>query len=77
MERDRLDDPVALVQHPEHRHPLRHRRNAALAVGGRRRLPRLRLRSIFALLLAARDKRERGEERCCGGSHAYSGIQGS
>jgi hypothetical protein len=77
MERDGLNDSVALVQHAEHRHALRHRSDAALSIGSRSRLPRLWQRSIFPRLLAARDERERGEERCCDGSHAYSGIQGS
>jgi hypothetical protein len=77
MERHRLDDAVALVEHAQHRHALGHGSDSALPIRGRSGLPRRWQRGIFALLLAARDERERGEERCAGGSHAYSGIQGS
>jgi hypothetical protein len=34
VKRDILDDSVALVEDAEHRHPLRHRRDSAFAVGG-------------------------------------------
>jgi hypothetical protein len=78
VERDILDDAVALVEDAEHRDPLRHRRDAALAVGGRCNLPRGGRRRI--LLLAsppARHKRDCGKQGCRDGSHYYSGIHGS
>jgi hypothetical protein len=78
MQRNRLDDPVPLVEHSEHRDPLCHRSDAALAVGRGGGLPRRRQRRVLPLLaLAARGERKRGEERCGGRFHAYSGIQGS
>jgi hypothetical protein len=75
---DRLNDAVALVEHAQHRDPLRHRRDAALAVGGGSGLLGRRQRRVFAFLaLAARGERERGRQRCSERAHAYSGIQGS
>jgi hypothetical protein len=78
VKRDVLDDAVALVEDAEHRDALRHWRHAALASGGRRDLASGRRRRVLRLIaLAARNERERSQQR--GGScpHAYSGIQGS
>ena len=78
VKRDRLDDTVALVEHPEDRDALRHRRDSALAIGGGSGLLGRRQRRVFAFLaLAARGERERGQQRCSERAHAYSGIQGS
>jgi len=78
MKRNRLNDPVALVEHAEDRDPLRHRRNPALAVRGRCCLLGRGQRRVFAFLaLAARGERERGQQRGGERAHAYSGIQGS
>jgi hypothetical protein len=78
MKRDRLNDAVALVEDAEHRDALRHRRDAALAVRGRRDLPGDRGGSILLLgTLAAGREYERKKQRCSGSMHCYSGIQGS
>jgi hypothetical protein len=72
-----LNDPVALVEDPQNRDALRHRRHTALSVS-RRRDPLPRQWSIrqFASL-ATRGERERDEQRCGDPAHAYSGIHGS
>jgi hypothetical protein len=78
MERDILDDAVALVEDPEHRDALRHRRHATLSGRSRRRLSGARPGRILLLgPLAARGKCEGREQGCSGRLHAYSGIQGS
>jgi len=78
VERDVLNDTVALVEDAEHRHALRHRRHSTLACGSRRRLPRTRQRCVLLLAsLTARGERERDQQRCRNLFHAYSGIQGS
>jgi hypothetical protein len=78
MQRDILDDAVALVEDAEHRHPLRHRRHTALAVRGRGDLLSRRQRLVLRFpALPARGERERGKQWCSGSAHAYSGIQGS
>jgi hypothetical protein len=78
MQRDRLNDPVSLVEHAEDCDALRHRSDATLPIGGRRGLPRRRQRRILPLLaLAARGERERTQQKCPAQLHAYSGIQGS
>ena len=78
MESDVLNDPVALVEDPEDRDALRHRRDPALAVRRRGRLLAPRKRGILLLgTLAARGERECGEQDCSEVAHAYSGIQGS
>jgi hypothetical protein len=78
MKRDVLDNAVAFVEDSEHRHAQRHGRDSALAIGGRSDLPGTRCRRILLLsAFAARSERERGEQGCRGGLHAYSGIQGS
>jgi hypothetical protein len=77
VERDILDDAVALVEDPQHRDPLRHRRHPALAACGRSDLPRRWQRHILLALLPTCSKRERDQQRCRDGPHAYSGIQGS
>jgi hypothetical protein len=77
MKRDRLDDAVALVEDAEDRDALRHRRDAALAVRGRRGLPGDRGGSMLLGTLAAGREYERKKQRCSGSMHCYSGIQGS
>jgi hypothetical protein len=73
-----LDDAVALVEDPEHRDALRHRRDSALA-GRRDRRVRPRRSGGIVLFgaLAARGEREHSQQGCGGCPHAYSGIQGS
>jgi hypothetical protein len=73
-----LDDPVALVEHAQHRDPLRHRRDAGgidrggCGRGGTRR-PVLRL-----LAAPASGERDGEQQRNGGGAaHFYSGIHGS
>jgi hypothetical protein len=53
VQRDRLDDTVSLVEHAQHRDPLRHRSDAALAVGRGSGLPRRRQRRVLTLLALA------------------------
>jgi hypothetical protein len=78
VERDILDDAVALVEDAEHGDALRHRRHAALAVGGRGGLPRRRQGLVGRLAaLPARGERKRSDQGYDGCLHAYSGIQGS
>jgi hypothetical protein len=77
VERDRLDDAVALVEDPEHRHALRHRRHAAFAICSGCGLPPLGQRKIGFLTLAARSERDGGQQWCSQCAHAYSGSQGS
>jgi hypothetical protein len=76
VESDVLDDAVALVEHAEHRDPVRHRRDVGLARG---RCPRLFRSSLIRLLspAVARRKREPDQQWCGKFSHAYSGIHGS
>jgi hypothetical protein len=78
VESDVLDDPVALVEDAEHGHPLCHRRDAALAIGGRCDLPRTgRGRILLLRPLPAGGERDGHQQRSGGAVHAYSGIQGS
>jgi hypothetical protein len=78
MERDVLDDPVALVEDAKHGDALRHRRNAALSIGGRGRLPGARRDRVLLLgTLPARNKRGGDQQGRNGSTHFYSGIQGS
>jgi hypothetical protein len=53
MQRDRLDDAVALVEDPEHRHALRHRSHAGLVGTGPRRCSIADHRRRAILLIAA------------------------
>ena len=78
MKRNVFDDPIALVEDPEHRHPLPHRGNARL-IGPSRRGGIADRPSLPVLLLTAvaACERQRDEKRNGGGAHAYSGIQGS
>jgi hypothetical protein len=76
VECDGLDDPVALVEDPEHRHALGHGGHSALPCSGRRRLAPGR-RIALLLAAAARRERERESQRCSQCLHVYSGIQGS
>jgi hypothetical protein len=63
MERDILDDPVALVEDSKHRHPLRHWSDASLAIGGRGGLPSRGQRGIrLVRALPTRCKHECGEQ---------------
>jgi hypothetical protein len=78
VQRDVLNDAVALVEDAEHRHALSHRRDSALPRRGRRTLPPGGHRRILLLSAAAAgDKRKRKQQRWCDTPHAYSGIQGS
>jgi hypothetical protein len=78
MKRDILDDAVALVENPENRDTLRHRRDAVLPRHGRPGAGRRNGRALLLLrALAARGERQRNEQRCRVPFHAYSGIQGS
>jgi hypothetical protein len=77
MQRDRLDDAVALVEDAEDCDPLRHRSHRL--GGGGRPVPRALRRGRILLFapLAARSQRERDQQRCGDSLHAYSGIHGS
>ena len=78
VQRDILDDAVTLVENAKHRHALRHWRHPSLAVSRRGGLARGRKGRVLLLgALAAGDKRKRDQQRNCGLSHAYSGIEGS
>jgi hypothetical protein len=59
MKRNRLNDPVALVEDAEHRNPLRHRRDATQPRRSRRGPPGGRQRGI--LLLSAPPARGEGK----------------
>jgi hypothetical protein len=74
---DRLHDPVALVEDPEHRHALRHRGHAAFAICSGRGLTPLGQRKVGFLALAARSERDGSQQWCGQCAHAYSGTQGS
>jgi len=78
MKRDILYDAVALIKDCENRGSLSHRRNSALAIGGRSHLASARQRCILPRsAFAARGERDRGKQGCGDAVHAYSGIQGS
>jgi hypothetical protein len=78
VERNILNDAIALVEDADDRDALRHRRNAALSMSSRRNLPNTRHGRVPLLsALVARGKCEQGQERCGIAFHAYSGIQGS
>ena len=78
MQRDVLDDAVALVEDSQDRDTLCHRRYSALAIRRRGRLLRGgQLRVLLVRTLAARGERKRGEQRSSEDAHVYSGIQGS
>jgi hypothetical protein len=77
VERDILDDAVALVEDSNHRDALRHWRDSAFAISGRGDLPTGRRSRVPLGALATRGKRERDQQRCGSPGHAYSGIQGS
>jgi hypothetical protein len=78
VKRDILDDAVALVENAENRDPLRHRRHATFAIGGRGDLPRRGRRRVPLLgAFAARRERKRSDQRSSQGAHVYSGSQGS
>jgi hypothetical protein len=77
-QRDVLDDAVALVEDTEDGDALRHRRHAALAIRGLRRLRTFGRRGILLLrAFAARCQGETGQDEWNDCSHFYSGIQGS
>jgi hypothetical protein len=65
MKSDILDDAVALVEDPEHRHSLRHWSDAAIVRCSRRHPPRSRRPDVLLLsALAARAQRESDQQRC-------------
>jgi hypothetical protein len=73
-----LDDSVALVEDPEHRDALRHRRDSTLPCRRRRRVRRRRRNGILLLGAAATSgERKPDQQRCGKPRHFYSGIQGS
>ncbi|MGH6659532.1 MAG: hypothetical protein ACREBM_07780 [Sphingomicrobium sp.] len=77
-ERDILDDPVALVEHPEHRDPLGHRGDPGDLALARRRAGTIAVRAVLVGAAPAGGEREdaaKHQESCP--AHAYSGIQGS
>jgi hypothetical protein len=76
MERDVLDDAVALVEDAKDRDALRHWRDVGLIDPRARTLLR---RDLIRLLGAAvaRRQREADQQRCSEFPHAYSGIHGS
>jgi len=79
MERNVLDDAVALVEDAERGHALPHRGHARLVGADRRRgVADHRFGRIFVAALAAGGERERHQdERSSERAHVYSGIQGS
>lgn len=77
VERDVLDDPIALVENSKDCDTLRHRRYAAFSICRRGRLAAPRQGHIWLIALAARAQRKRDDQRCRKCPHAYSGIQGS
>ena len=80
MERDVLDDAVALVEQTENRDPLAHRSDARLIDAGRSRgVGDHRPRGVLVVVAApASGNGERENNHRCGSqAHAYSGIQGS
>jgi hypothetical protein len=78
MQRDILNDAIALVEDAEHGHALCHWSDAALTVSSRGGLPRGGCRCIPLLgAPAACGKRQDNQQRCGVALHAYSGIQGS
>jgi hypothetical protein len=73
-----LNDAITLVENANYSNALGHRRNSALPVRSRGRLTRRRQRDVLLFgTLAAPGKRKHDQQRNCGVSHAYSGIQGS
>jgi hypothetical protein len=78
MQRDILNDAVALVEDAEHGHALCHWSDAALTMSSRGGLPRGGCRRIPLLGgPAACCERQDNQQRCGVALHAYSGIQGS
>lgn len=74
-QRQVADDPVALVQKTDHRHPLTHRRRADL-VDDRRQSDVIGDLVGYRLLLLARGQRERaGKQQGEPRDHASSGVQ--
>jgi hypothetical protein len=77
MERDVLFDSIALVEDPEHRDALRHRRDPDLrTVSGASRAG-WGDGVLLPLPAAARRERQREQDGRGGSFHAYSGIHGS
>ncbi|MDL2340454.1 MAG: hypothetical protein QFB89_03910 [Pseudomonadota bacterium] len=71
-----LDDPVALVEHAQNRHPVGHWGDPDIAAFGRRG----RSATVLGLLMTAPAGAERGdaaEQEENRPAHVYSGIQGS
>jgi hypothetical protein len=77
---DVADDPVALVEQPEHRDALRHRSHSSLPSGrlhglGRGRPPARLTLLVLAAVAAAGAERQHDRGSQCG-SHDQSGVQG-
>ncbi len=72
------DDPVALVEQPDHRDPLGHRSHSGgwpgLSARLLLRLPRALL--LLGRLLATACRKCQGGSETRNGAHAYSGVQG-
>jgi hypothetical protein len=78
MERNILNNPVALVEDGEHRDALAHRGHArSIGTERHRLIADHRLRRILLVTLAARGKSEGDQQRNGETLHVYSGIQGS
>ena len=78
MQRDVLDDSVALVEDAEHCDALRHGRRSALPCRGCRDAARCwPLRSLLLIAAVARRQPESDQQGKDELSHAYSGIHGS
>jgi hypothetical protein len=75
---DVADDAVALVEDAEHRHPLRHWRDAGLGAHRRGGIGGGGAGHIALVVTAAAcGERQRQQQRGGRASHAYCGIQGS
>jgi hypothetical protein len=75
MERDRLHQPVALVEHSEHGDALRHWGHACLPPGQHLRRVRGLLLRLFRRLRTAGAERQRKHQGALA-KHLYSGVQG-
>jgi hypothetical protein len=78
VERDVLDDAVALVEDRQHRDALSHGRDAGLIDARRHRgVGDHRRARVLLVATAAGRKRERDQNGRRENPHAYSGVQGS
>jgi hypothetical protein len=73
-----VDNPVALVEEADDRHPVLHRRQTGLiALEDLAGVRRLQLLLVSALLASARGQRESERDANAGvPEHSYSGVQG-